>query len=134
MDAISTVRSFFEYMHAKNIDAWADLWHNDARIIVEYQPQGFPPLIEGREQIIPGFRQLFSNFETYDYEITALYETVDANRIIVEWNVAAKLKSNGDVYEGNNITVFILRDGKIFEYHDYFNPEKFAKVVDQLPS
>jgi uncharacterized protein len=131
---VDKVGRFFEFMHHKQIDQWGDLWANDARIMIPYPPDGFASEIVGKDEIVPGFRQLFANFETYDYAVKARYQTVDPDVIIVEWSVTAKIKSTGETYEGDNITVFRFADGRIVEYHDYFNPAKFARVIEALPT
>jgi uncharacterized protein len=127
------VRTFFELMRTKDIDAWGDLWAEDCRIIVPYPPQGFPSRIVGKANLVSGFRRLFSNFETYDYDIRALYRTDNPAVIVVEWHVSAKIASTGELYEGDNITVFHLENGRIVEYHDYFDPNRFGAVVAALP-
>jgi uncharacterized protein len=131
---LRVVQDFFRLMHEKNIEGWGALWDRRARITVPYPPAGFPAVIEGAEQIVRGFRNLFAHFGTYDYDIRALYPTLDPDAIIAEWDVAATLPARHETYRGNNITVFRLRDGKIAEYHDYFDPRKFQTVVDVLSS
>jgi ketosteroid isomerase-like protein len=127
---IAAVDSFFAYMNHKDIDSWIDLWADDGRILVPYPPQGagFPPSINGRDEILPGIQQLFATFASYDAVVRSLYPTVDPDVVIVEWSVEAHL-STGDRYQGDNITVFRFRRGKIAAYHDYFNPESFRAVV-----
>ena len=131
---VDKVGRFFEFMHHKQIDQWGDLWAKDARIMIAYPPDGFASEIVGKDEIVAGFRQLFANFETYDYVVKAFYKTVNPEVIIVEWSVTAKIKSTGESYEGDNITVIRFADGLIVEYHDYFNPAKFARVVEALPT
>ena len=55
-------------MHEKDIDAWAALWNPDANIFVPYPPHGFPGTISGKEQIVPGFRDLFAHFGAYYFD------------------------------------------------------------------
>lgn len=130
---VRAVHRFFELMHAKDIDAWSDLWADHGRIVVPYPPDGFPTLITGRDEIVTGFRRLFGNYETFDYAIGALHRTDDPNVVIVEWTVSARVASTGHLYQGQPITVFHFQDGKIAEYHDYFDPVKFGPVVAALP-
>jgi ketosteroid isomerase-like protein len=130
---LRAVESFFARMRAKDIDGWIQLWAEDGKILIPYPPQGagFPPRIEGRDNILAGFRQLFAHFERYDCETLGTYPSVDPNYIVVEWSVRAHL-TTGLVYRGENITVFRFRDGLIAEYHDYFNPELFRPVVEAI--
>jgi uncharacterized protein len=126
---VAAIDAFFERMREKNISAWAQLWHPDARIIVEYPPAGFPSEINGKNEIVAGFRDLFSHFSSYECTTRELYRTLDPNIVVVEWDVRAVLAKAGEVYRGNNITVFKFEDGLIRAYHDYFNPLKFELVV-----
>jgi uncharacterized protein len=128
------VRRFFDLMHAKDIDAWASLWADDARIVVPYPLDGFPTSIEGKDEIVTSFQRLFGNFERFDYTIRALYRTDDPDVVVVEWSVSAMIASTGEPYESDPITVFVFDDGKIARYHDYFDPRRFARVVEALPS
>jgi uncharacterized protein len=126
---VTAINAFFQRMREKDIDAWAQLWHPNARIVVEYPPAGFPSEINGRDKIVSGFRDLFAHFASYDATIRALYETLDRSIIVVEWDVRAVLAKASEVYHGNNITVFKFEGGLIRTYHDYFNPLKFELVV-----
>jgi uncharacterized protein len=130
---VDIVHRFFELMRAKDIDAWGELWAEDCRIIVPYPPEGFPTRIEGKAELLLGFRRLFSNFETYDYEIRALYRTDNPDVVVVQWLVTATIASTGALYECDNITVFHFEGGRIVEYHDYFHPDRFGAVVAALP-
>jgi ketosteroid isomerase-like protein len=128
---IAAVGSFFGYMNGKDIDSWIALWADDGTIFVPYPPQGvgFPTSIDGRDQILTGFKHLFDHFTSYRADVRNLYPTLDPDVVIVEWSVEAHLTSGG-VYKGDNITVFRFRHGKIAGYHDYFNPELFRVVVE----
>jgi uncharacterized protein len=127
--SVTAINAFFQRMHEKDISAWAELWHREARIIVEYPPAGFPSQINGKDEIVSGFRDLFAHFSSYDATIRTIHETLDPNIVVVEWDVRAVLVKAGEVYRGNNITVFKFEGGLIRTYHDYFNPLKFELVV-----
>jgi ketosteroid isomerase-like protein len=79
---VRAVHQFFELMKSKDIDGWAKLWADDGKILVCYPPQGFPDSINGRDQIVAGFRQLFGHFGTYSYQIKSTYITTDPDVII----------------------------------------------------
>jgi ketosteroid isomerase-like protein len=130
---LTVIDDFFKYLNSKDVDSWIDLWADDGRILVPYPPEGagFPSIIEGRGQILPGFQQLFAMFDSYRAEVVSRYPTIDPEVVVVEWTVEAHL-TNGERYQGSNITVFRFHEGKIAEYHDYFNPERFRVVVQAL--
>jgi uncharacterized protein len=129
---LSVVSKFFELMHRKDIDAWGELWREDGRILIFYPPKGFGTSIDGKAEILQGFRKLFGNFESFDTELTAIYPAADSDAIVVEYNVRAVIVG-GVEYTNSNIAIFRFRDGLISTYHDYFDPRRFQIVVDALP-
>jgi uncharacterized protein len=129
---VDAVRRFYELLGRKEIEAWGELWHEHGAIIVPYPPEGFPTRIEGKAEIVPGFRNLFGNFESFESEITGVYPASDSDAVCVEYRNRATLVG-GTVYTNENIAVFRFRDGLISEYHDYFDPRRFQTVVDALP-
>jgi ketosteroid isomerase-like protein len=119
-------------MHRKEIDAWAELWAGNGRIIVPYPPEGFGTSLDGKATILAAFRGLFGNFESFDSAITGLYPAADSDAVCVEYTVRATLVG-GTEYTNQNIAVFRFENGLIAAYHDYFDPRRFQTVVDALP-
>jgi len=128
-----TARAFFRLLSAKDITAWADLWHPDAVISVPYPPAGFPSEIRGKAEIASGFHSLFANFATFGAHLTGVYPAADSDAVCVEYRNVAVLH-DGTEYTNDNIAVFRFQDGLITEYHDYFDPRRFQVVVDALGS
>jgi ketosteroid isomerase-like protein/fermentation-respiration switch protein FrsA (DUF1100 family) len=128
---LGLVRRFFDLMHAKDIDAWGDLWAEAGRIVVPYPPEGFPTSIDGRDTIVANFRTLFAGFDTFDYELTGVHPAADSDAVTVEYDVHAVLR-DGTEYRNHNIAIFRFDGGRISAYHDYFDPRLFQTVVDAL--
>jgi ketosteroid isomerase-like protein len=126
-----TATLFFELLGQKDIDRWGELWHSNGAILVPYPLEGFPDRIEGKDAILSGFRELFSNFESFASELTGVYPAADSDAVCVEYRNRAVL-TGGTVYTNENIAVFRFEDGLISEYHDYFDPRRFQVVVDAL--
>jgi uncharacterized protein len=129
---LRAVRRFFELLHRKQIDAWGQLWHEQARIVTPYPAEGFPTTIEGKTEILRAFRELFANFDTFASELAGIYPAADSDTVCVEYRNRATLVG-GTEYTNDNIAVFRFRDGLISAYHDYFDPRRFQAVVDALP-
>ena len=129
---LEVVTRFFELMHGTELDAWAELWAEDGRILVPYPPDGFPSSIDGKATIVEGFRTLIGGFREIAFEWTGVYVADDSDAVCVEYTVEATLVS-GARYTNSNICVFRFQDGLIAAYHDYFDPRRFQVVVDALP-
>jgi ketosteroid isomerase-like protein len=130
---IDIVRRFFELLGRKDIEVWGELWQPDARIIVFYPPDGFPSVIEGKEEILAGFRDLFARFESFEADLTGVYPASDSNVVCVEYQARAMLDDKTE-YTNQNIAVIEFADELISVYHDYFDPRRFQVVVDRLAS
>jgi ketosteroid isomerase-like protein len=126
-----TARRFYELLSAKDVDSWAELWHENGRITVPYPADGFPTAIEGKADIVEGFQGLMANFRTFEANLTGVYPAGDSDAVCVEYSNTAVLV-DGTEYTNDNIAVFRFQDGLISEYHDYFDPRRFQVVVDAL--
>jgi len=129
---VALAQRFFELLRRKDVEAWADLWAEDGRIIVPYSPEGFGTSIDGKTAILSAFRGLFGNFETFDTELIGLYPAADSDAVVVEYNVRATLVG-GTRYTNSNIAVLRFEDRLITAYHDYFDPRRFQVVINALP-
>jgi uncharacterized protein len=127
----SVVQRFYQLLNDKNIDAWGDLWHQSAQIVVLYPAEGFPSLIDGKEAIVAGFRDLIGIYESFQATLTGLYPAADSDAVCVEYSARAVLVDGGE-YTNDNIAVFRFEGELIREYRDYFDPRRFQVVVDAL--
>jgi ketosteroid isomerase-like protein len=129
-DRIDTVRRFFELLHRKDVQRWGELWHERARITVPYPPDGFPSTIEGKREILQGFRALFDNFEAFASELTGI--TRGRLRRGLRGVLKPRQAGERDRVHQRQHRRLRFRDGLIAEYHDYFDPRRFQAVVDAL--
>ena len=129
---LGVIKSFFDLLHRKNAAAWAELWDENGFIYIPYPVANFPDTIKTRKTIQEGFEHLLAGFKSFDYHIQEIYPTVDPDVILVEYTVAAVLVKTHVTYNGINLAIFKFRNGRIVAYHDYFNPEKFKMVVDNI--
>ncbi|MEZ2330742.1 nuclear transport factor 2 family protein [Mesorhizobium sp. RCC_202] len=128
---IEAVRRFFDLLHRKDIEGWAELWADNGRIIVPYPPTGFGDSIDGKAAIVTAFKGLFGNFESFESEVTAIYPAADSEAVVVEYRNRAVI-AGGAEYTNSNIAIFRFENGLIVAYHDYFDPRRFQIVVDTL--
>ena len=128
---LEAVRNFFDLLHRKDIDSWAELWADNGRIIVPYPPAGFGDRIDGKAAIVTAFKGLIGNFETFESQVTAIYPAADSEAVVVEYRNRAVIVG-GTEYTNSNIAVFRFESGLISAYHDYFDPRRFQVVVDAL--
>lgn len=128
---LEVVSDFFDLLHRKDIESWAELWADNGRVIVPYPPAGFGDSIDGKTAIVAAFKGLFGNFESFESQVTAIYPVADSEAVVVEYRNRAVIVG-GTEYTNSNIAVFRFENGLISAYHDYFDPRRFQVVVDAL--
>jgi len=126
---VYVVNRYFELLHRKEFEQWADLWNEHGRIIFFYPPDGFPPILEGKAAIKEAVQRIFDAFITYSYDITALYPSPESGAVCAEYKVRATLTGDAE-YCGSNILVFHFQEGLITSLHMYADPRAFQVIVD----
>jgi ketosteroid isomerase-like protein len=129
---VYVVNRFFELLHRKDFDQWADLWNELGRFVFFYPPEGFQPLLEGKAAIRAAIERVFDVFVTYTYDITAVYPSPEMGAVCVEYKVRATLTTDAE-YCGSNTAVFLFQEGLITSLHLYADPRAFQVVFDALP-
>jgi hypothetical protein len=71
---------------------------------VPYPLEGFPDRIEGKQEIVGGFQDLFANFDSFESELTGVYPAADSDAVCVEYRNRAVLVG-GTEYTNENIAV-----------------------------
>jgi ketosteroid isomerase-like protein len=89
--AADVARRFYERLNANDIDGCAELWADDARIVVPYPPDGFPGEIAGKETIVAGFHDLFGVYRRFVAELLDVWPGQDPNVAIVRYRPHAEL-------------------------------------------
>ena len=114
------VEDFFRHLEALDVDAFMTLWAEDGQQIMPFAPEGFPDTLSGKEAIYTQYKGLPDNYTSMEFprEIMPLQ---DPNRFVVQYRGIIPLADGGE-YNNDYIALFVLEDGKIRTYYEYFNP------------
>lgn len=121
-----TVDAFFVALETENFENLRNIFTTDAKQLNPYVPEGFPKEYVGSEGIYKqysGLPKLFSGMR-FPRKIMA---TEDPNVFFVTFKGEIDIREGG-TYQNDYIGIFKLRDGKIYEYTEYFNPIVMAKA------
>lgn len=116
------VFSFLEALSQGDRDTARQAFHEDARW--KYPPSlGGPGVHEGRDAIFDVYfavdERLYET-GTREYDIEILSAVAEGNRVAVEMRHRGKTL-RGEAYETDYHVLYLLRDGKIEEVHEYFD-------------
>lgn len=94
---------------------------------------GCPDHIVGRDPLLAFFKGGMSDFDPYKYQITALHEMLDPDKLVAEYFSDSQYHPNGRPYSNRYCAVLHFRDGLITYWREYVNPEtiRLAMQPDQ---
>ncbi len=118
---VKTADAFFAALEELNISKFIELWQKDGKQIMPLSPEGFPKELRGTIAIRKQYAGLPDNFHSMKFS-RMYFATADADRIIVQYGGEIALKSGGE-YNNNYVAVMQIRDGKVAEFTEYFDPD-----------
>lgn len=125
-----TVLSYYTTLMQKDMQAFADLWADDATQEVPFAPEidGFDPVWKGKEKILAYYNIAIPGRRDHVFWIHEIHQTNDSECLIVEASAHSIVASTGKSYDQRYIVNFRLREGKIVLMREYVNPLAFMKA------
>jgi ketosteroid isomerase-like protein len=119
-DGALVVERFFSALEEADVEAFLSIWADDGVQEMPYAPDGFPRRLEGKEAIRQQYSALPTNFRSMRFprEILPL---ADPDRFLVRYRGEIELRAGGR-YDNTYVGIFTLRDGRIVELVEYFDP------------
>ncbi len=117
------VKDFLRFLEEKNIPALIDLWADDG---INYYPYSSGMSLEkvvGKQAISETWKGVPELFENLRFPLHAIYTDVTKQTAIVRFEAHNIMKGGAGRYDNTYVCIFVFNDeGKIKEYHEYFNP------------
>lgn len=114
------VAEFFTALEKLNIPAFLKVWADNGKQIMPLAPQGFPSLLSGKEAINNQYKALPENYTSMSFPFK-IYPTENPNKAIVQYTGTIPLKDGGE-YNNNYVGIFEIRNGKLQQFTEYFDP------------
>ena len=89
--------------------------------MMPFSPEGFPRLLDGRAAIRNQYMGLPAAYTHMRFPGLTVHDMASPSEFFVQYRGDIGLKSGGR-YENDYAGHFILRDGRIAEFREYFNP------------
>jgi ketosteroid isomerase-like protein len=116
----TAARTFLRLLEEKRIDAWIELWAEDADHFYPFGGRMFPEHIVGRTAIHERWKNLPSAFRRLSFPVRGMW--AEGDTVIVRFEGDC-LKPDGRRYRNTYISLFTFDDeGKIRLYSEYFDP------------
>jgi ketosteroid isomerase-like protein len=117
-----TVRAFFRQLEAMDTgDSFVALFAENAKQIMPFAPDGFPKLLDGRTAIRKQYSGLPNAYTHMRFPDLAIRDMASPNEFFATYRGDIGLKSGGR-YDNDYAGYFVVRDGRIVEFREFFNP------------
>ena len=124
------VERYFEIMNRLDIDALGDLFADDIVFRLPFAPEPVPQRTEGKAAVLEvyaGFPSLVSPLGFHDIQIDALADGGQVRRRVPV--ATARCSRPARPTATRYIGRFTVRDGKIAEFAEYFDPVVFLEAL-----
>lgn len=126
MENKSVVEKFFIALETQQFEVLKEIFAENGKQLNPYIPEGFPKSFDGFEAIYKQYSSLPQLFGSMKFP-RRIYATDDPGFFFVKFKGHIEIKAGG-IYENDYIASFLLENGKIIEYTEYFNPIVMAKA------
>jgi uncharacterized protein len=123
------VERYFEIMNELDIDALGDLFAEDIVFRLPFAPAPVPRRTEGKDAVLEvyaGFPSLVSPLGFHDIRIDALAQD---GGFLAEYRSDCTMLPTGAPYRNAYVGRFTVRDGKIAEFAEFFDPVVFLEAL-----
>lgn len=129
VDVKAVLDTFFQALIDKDMDAWHDLWLDDAINEFPFAPPNYPTRLEGKAAIQEYMKDFPNSIDVLGVPLMKIHQTVDPNVVIMESQIEGRAVATGSPYNMRYICVIEFQDGKIARYVDYWNPLAVAGAL-----
>jgi uncharacterized protein len=120
-DRQSFVARWLTVLSESQFDAWPALVHEDVAMRFPFAPPGIPAHCDGRDACLEIIRAFFAGIERFRWLDVSVYPSQDPDLLFATARSEATLR-NGRHYTNEYCLMLRLRDGRLSEYREYFNP------------
>lgn len=108
-------------------EAYADLWTEDAVHEYPYAPAPYSKRLEGRDTITEYIANVTKSATNWSFTNFVFSATSDPDTVFVEFEGSALVTATGRKYQQIYVGRITLREGKITNYREFWNP---AWIID----
>ena len=123
MSNADTARRVIELVSSFQFDDIEQHIHEDIVMECPYQAFHSGPLRRGRENFMEGMRFVPNVFKTFSLNIHELYDCPEQDVVVIEQTSLGLFAAGEGTYQNRYVLVFRFRDGQIYLWREFFNPE-----------
>ena len=132
---VANANAFLDLLTAKDMDAWAELWAENAVQDMPFSPAGFPARVEGRAALIEHYSSLPDATGRMVFVDRNVRPMLDPNVVLLEYRGEIEILPTGKDYDNTYAGLFEFdADGRIVLFREYFDPNVLSEAWAGAPA
>ena len=129
-DNVKLLREWLDIVATGPAEAWPARVDEDVVIRLPFAPPGVPNELRGRAQAVAALSATWEKKERFDWHDVVIRRTEDPELLVATARSEAVMLS-GQRYANNYVILTRIRNGKVIEHVEYFNPLPVMQVFGQ---
>ena len=105
-----------------NWDEWIELWAEDGVLDFPFAPPGRQRTYRGKDEILRYMKAASGKMKIDGITAMNVIPALDPHKVTVELTVKGQILSTGLPYNQSYVFLFEVKDGKLQNYREYWNP------------
>jgi ketosteroid isomerase-like protein len=131
-DVIAVMREWLDLVATGPAEAWPGKVAADVVIRLPFAPPGVASELSGFDQAIAALSSVWSAKERFAWRDVVIRRTEDPELLVTTARSEALMRS-GQAYANAYVMLTRIRDGKVVEHVEYFNPLPVLEVYGRGP-
>lgn len=127
-DLITLVREWLDIVATGPREAWLERAADDVVIRLPFAPPGVANELRGQRQGMESLQTIWSAKERFTWHDVVIRRTEDPELFLITARSEALFRS-GQRYANRYVILTRVRDGKVVEHDEYFNPLPVIELI-----
>ncbi|MDE0604180.1 MAG: nuclear transport factor 2 family protein [bacterium] len=128
---LNRIRAYFELIATGDVDALAQYWHDEIVFEAPFSFTGKPSRTAGKQEVNDRLSTSYG-LVSMAFHITEIYELIDPERFLVEYDSDGHMLGSGERYQNSYITLVEMRDGLISRFREFYDSQRCAAAFGPL--
>ena len=128
---LERIRGYFDLIATGDVDALSPHWHDEIVFEAPFSFTGKPSCTVGKQEVYDRLSASYG-LVSMAFHITAIYELIDPDRFLVEYDSDGDMLGSGEKYQNSYITLVELRDGLISRFREFYDSQRCAAAFGPL--
>ena len=128
---LKRIQGYFDLIATGDVDALSQYWHDEIVFEAPFSFTGKPSRTEGKQEVYDRLSTSYG-LVSMAFHITEIYELIDPDRFLMEYNSDGHMLGSGERYQNSYITLVEMQDGLISRFREFYDSQRCAAAFGPL--